>query len=685
MLLDQPTLNIDLETKSRIDLRNIGLDVYSRDPSTKVLMAAYRTRCRKRGMGDMKQWFPHLGPMPNELEDNLLDERVRKIAFNAAFEIGMFNNCLGMNIDHRQWYCTMIMGLACSLPGKLEHLMKVLLPHRPEFHKDPEGERLIRLFSYPNSKATHESHPADWVSYARYNRQDVVAETKAFDILLPYLRDYMEELFDDWHMDYEINQRGMPVDYALVDAANKMYKEVKHEYTERLRELTGLENPNSTAQIQPWLEHRGYPFASIKKDRVKIAMRDFELDMEDIAHKALTLRLESTKTSIKKFDKIKQSSVGGRIRNLYQFLGASRTGRWGGRIVQWQNVPRIIKEVAKMLDAARDFLLEGDRVNIELFFGKALNVISSLIRTVVKAPEGRKLVVADLSAIELCVIAWLTDCKYWLKVLAEGKDPYKSFGVHLFNKAYEELTKQERDDSKPAVLGAGYRMGGGTLKGTYPDQYKTGLWGYAENMGIRLSRDLSKRAVKIFRDLSPEIKQSWYDYENAAMHCIRTHESVTVGPITFDIMKPFLRVRLPSGRCLFYCRPRIEMVTIMVGDDETGEEVPWTKETITFEQTDQKTKQWVRRSTHGGVLIENFVQAIARDILMFGMQNAERAGFETIGSVHDELITEVDENDPFLNLDYLIECMTSKKMRPVWAKDIPIKAAGYESKFYKKD
>ena len=683
-MLQQTTCNIDVETSSRLDLTEVGADAYFNHPSTKLLMVAWKFRDPDFGPGKMQQWFPHLEPMPDALRSALTDPKIRKVAFNAAFEIDAFRILCGVDTPPEQWYDTMLMANACAMPSNLGGLMEVLLPHKPQFHKDKKGDALMRKFSYPNHKATWETHPVEFSEYAAYNRQDVVAEMKGFDVLLPYLETQMAELHHDWCLDWKINKLGLPIDEALADAALSMYDTIKAEFMAKLRKITGLGNPNSPKQLKEWLEPRGYPFESLGKDRVKTALIDFDLEIDLDAQEALRLRLDSTKSSILKFLKLKKAAVRGRMRNMFQFLGASRTGRWGGRLVQWQNVPRPWKGVAKYLREARQMLLDGDRESIEMLFDKTLEVMASLIRTVVKAPRGRKLVVADLSAIELCVVAWLTDCKFWLQVLAEGKDPYKAFGVYLWGVAYELLTKQQRDDSKPAVLGCAYRLGGGMVKGVYPDTHKTGLLGYAANLGVFLTQKFCKKAVKVYRELSKEVVDHWYKYDDAAMECVNTGQTVVVGPITFDLKKPYLRVRLPSGRYLFYCRPRIEMTTIMVPDEETGEERAWTKESVTFEQKDQQTGKWVRRTTHGGVFMENFVQAIARDILMFGMRNADNAGFSIIGHVHDEIICEEDKAGE-LGLDQLIHCMTAVELRPKWAKKIPIKTAGYENDFYKKD
>ncbi len=680
-------LDIDFETASKVDLKKVGLDVYSRHKSTHVLIMAW-----KLNDGPINIWLPHLGPMPVKLREMIGDKSIRKIAHNAAFEIAIFNNTLSIYTTPDQWYCTQVMALSLGLPAALAQLMRDALKTDAKYWKDPEGDRLMRLFSFPNSKATHESHPVEFAKYVEYCRQDVAAEAKAFSILKKYTP-YMGTLFDEWVIDQEINANGVPVDYEFIDGALDIVDKTKAEYLVELQELTGLKKPGAWQQLLPWVRARGYPFESIKKDRALIALNDFDFEIDLDAQKALRLRMESNKTSVAKYASFKAAAVGRRVRNMFQFFGAARTGRWGGRLVQVHNLPRP-GEFEKFLRELRDMILDADLESLKFYFGKPLEALSASLRSTIAAPAGKKLVVADLAAIELCVIAWLTGCKFWLDVLDKKLDPYKAFGVHLFRKAYDLITKKERTDSKPAVLGSGYRMGGGELRGVYPDQHRTGLWGYAQNMGIDLSRKQSHEATTIYRDLSPEVKEFWYAIENATMDAIRTLEPQRAGMLVIDMKRPFLRIRLPSGRYLFYCRPRIEEVVVLTGRmvsmdpkqfDEFGDEVlteeSFKKWSMTFEGMDQTTNKWRRTSTHGGVLTENVVQAIARDVLMAGIKNAHKRGFEVVGHVHDEIIALQDE-DGDLGVEELIACMTDM---PGWAATLPISAAGYENDFYKKD
>src|SRR5690606_17245016 len=288
------------------------------------------------------------------------------------------------------------------------------------------------------------------------------------------------------------------------------------------------------------------------------------------------------------------------------------------------------------------------------------DVLSTLLRSAFCAPDGYKFVIADLSAIESRVIGWLARCETLLNVFREGKDAYKAFAVHLFKKPYEEITKQERNDAKAPVLGGGYRLGGGDLVGEYPDQKKTGLWGYAENMGIELTKEECHRAVQVFRETYPEIVQLWYDLENAVSRVMSGEGPQRVGPVTFALKPPFLLARLPSGRRLFYCRPKMERKTRTWPDGRKT-----TKLQLTYEGIHQTTKKWVRMDTHGGKLVENLVQAIANDILRHGLRKADAAGFPIVLHVHDEIGALVRRNDPKLTVHALEACMTDP---PAWAK-----------------
>lgn len=621
----------DFETRSKVDLKKVGVDNYARHPSTRVLMLALAVDDGPAGL-----WELHKRPaVPLSLRALIDDPNATFVAHNAAFERAIFKHVLDVDIPPHRWICTMAMAYSLALPGALDQLTRDALKLKGDFQKIGDGKRYIQIFCKPrpknhvSAKNPHEfndwdTHPEEWNLFGVYCRRDVVAERKVFLLLRKFFPN-LDETFDLWAYDQQINDSGFPLDLDLIDGAIALAKEAKTRLKREMIELSGLSNPGSTPQALAWLRERGYPFASIKKDRVKIAIVDFGDHMTEEALQFLTLRANANKTSVKKFDAMLRAVADdGILRNTLQFCGAGRTGRWAGRVAQLQNLPRPMKRIEKHLDYVRQLIRDCDYDTLELLFGNVLDVLVSSIRSAIIAPPGKILNVCDLSAIELCVLAWISGCEFWLDVLKKKLDPYKAFGVHYLGKPYEQISKDERNECKPAALGAGYRLGGGELRGQYPDQIKTGLWGYAASMGVELSQAQSKRAVAVYRDLSPEIKQMWYDLENAARDCIKDQQPRQVGDFTFDIRAPFMRIRLPSGRYLFYCRPQVKLVRTPLYErdedgniryDSYGEPIPelddngrpkfMEKGQVSYEGVHQTTKAWVRIETHGGKLIEN--------------------------------------------------------------------------------
>lgn len=668
-------LHIDLETYSKVDLKECGLRRYSRDSTSKILMANYAFDDGPVNLIEM-----HRRSLPKALIEAFRDPQVKKIAHNAQFEIEMIENVWGIPLDRSQWWCTMVMALSLGLPAQLGQLAKDALKLPPRYQKDKRGDALMKMFSFPNSKATPDTHPKEWEEYCQYGSQDVVTEQKVYKILRAYIPN-PDALFREWVLDQKINAAGLPVDTLFIESAQAIAERAKKEFAEKMYEATWLLNPNSTQQLLPWLRDRGYPFSELRKNRVEIALREHGDQIDGEAKSVLKMRLQSNKTSTSKFAAIKRSSYKGRLCNTFQFMGAAATGRYAGRILG-QNMPRPWKGCEAHLEAVRNMIAEDDYDGLVDFFGQPLECVVSSIRSSIAAPRGKKLVVADLSSIELVVIAWLTNCKFWLDVVHSGKDAYKAFAEQWLKVPYEEVEKWQRSLCKPPALGCGYRMGPGreVLNTKTKDYEKTGLWGYAANMAVEMSKEQCKEAVKIYRALSPEVVQSWYDLQSAAMECVMTKEPQRVGMLYFDYKRPFLRMRLPSGRYIHYCAPRIEMVEIEY-ENEDGEIVKEKKKGLTYERLSQTSKKWVRRANHGGRFIEQAVQGIARDILQVGLTAADKAGFEVVGHYHDEILTLVDRDGP-LGLEELIDCMTTM---PGWAKTMMVGAAGYESLFYKKD
>lgn len=673
-------LSIDLETASDLDLFKYGLDNYSRN--ARILMCAYAYDNEP-----VKLWQAHQGRMPADLREGLLDPTIQKHAFNAQFERVMLSRCLGIDIPIRQWRDTMVQALYLSLPGRLADAGPVVGIDEDK-QKLSEGKRLIRKFCQPRRPtkdkpwtwANWETDPEDWALFCRYCKNDVEAERAIAKKLANFpVPDSEWEL---WYFDQEVNDRGLPVDMQLVDNAISMVEREKKRLGNQLREMTGLRNPMSTSQFQEWAAARGYPFGNIRKGSIQRALNDY--DLSDELKNALDVRQWANKKSVEKFRVIKNmTGPDNRLRYQLQFYGAQRTGRWAGRGVQPHNLPRGLKQIEKHLDQATEMIRTGDYDGLYFEFGNPLGVLSSCIRSAFRAPDGTRFVVADLNAIETRGAAWVAGCKKIIDEFNAGMCPYLSFAVYLYGQSYESLEheykvlgkSEKRTNSKPGKLGCVYALGGGELaKDKNGDLIKTGLWGYAESLGVKLSKELCHDAVRVFREAYPEFVEIWNRLNEAAMETIITRRPQRVGAFEFDIKAPCLRIKLPSGRHLHYIRPKIEMKTFK------GREGPYERRVVTYEGVDQKTKHWGRVSTHGGRWIENIVQAISRDILAHGMLLAQRKGFVIVGHVHDECIAE-QPIGATQTVSLLEKCLSRKVP---WAPDLPLAAAGYDNDYYKK-
>lgn len=670
-------LRLDYETKSEVDIKKVGLDVYSAHPTTRILMAAYQF-----DNGSVSHWDHNDGRMPAELREALEDPSVQKRAFNAQFERVMTKRVAKIKTPVSSWRCTMATAYLQSFVGGLGDIgyqMGLPLEHL----KDKNGMRLIRMFSMPQKITKNQPHvwrdcltdPDDWEMFCQYNIQDVIAEAE-IDIRLSKF-DIPESEWHLYHLDQLINDRGLPIDTRFASNADDMAIRRKAELADRLRVITGLSNPNSTQQILPWLHERGYPFDDLRKDTVSKVLREAEDTLDATAVTALKVRQDASRTSVAKYTAIK-SAVGpnDRFRFAFQFAGATRTARWAGRRVQVQNLPRTPKSIEpdgkdiSKLAFTTELIRRNDYDGLGLMIGEHMNALVGCIRSAIRAPDGYELRVCDLASIETCVIAWLAGCVRLLSVIRGGKDAYKDFATVLYAKDYEDVTKGERSNAKPAVLGSGYRLGGGDLR----DGKRTGLWGYAENMGIEMDRDTAHKATQLFRETYHEIPQLWYDLERVVSRVLKTGVVQTCGPLTFRYERPYMTVELPSGRKMYYFKPKIISVVPPWGGEP--------RKNFSYMGQQQGTGKWVRLTSHGGKLVENFVQAIARDILREGLFAAHKAGFYIVGHVHDEIITMQPISDTVHTVEALGEYMTRKLH---WCPDLPLGAAGWAGPFYMKD
>ncbi len=710
-------LHLDYETRSNLDLRVVGVDRYSTDPSTKVLMASFKINDEKT-----QQWVPAEGEcMPSDLKQALHDPEVTKIGFNVQFERWITKKVLGIENPVESWKCSMALAYMFSFVGGLDDIAKQMnLKHK----KHEGGVRLIRMFCGPNKPNKTQpfvwrdnlTDPEDWETFKGYNIGDTDADYELWTKLNRF--DVPEWRWDMYHIDQIINDRGLPINREFVQNALEIAKRRKTELISEQNRITKLQNSNSNAQFLPWAKDRGYWFDDLQKDTVAKVLAEEEQEvanpsqtyvwaekkfvttsfpdakidslgrvngnaiLTDGCRAVLRMRAASSKTSTTKYDAcIRGLADDDRLRHCFQFAGASRTNRWAGRKIQPQNLGRTPKWLEPesyinfdRLDYCNQLIQNGCYEALGLFAGEQMDAVAGCVRSCIQASAGKVLVVCDLASIESVCIFWLTDCNKGLDVFNAGKDIYKAFAVDLFHKPYDEINKGERGIAKPGVLGAGYRLSGGELR----DGKKTGLWGYAEAMGVHMTCEQAQATVNVFRETYAEIPAAWYAIENAIAKALRNGGRIVKWKkLTFQVKKPFLVVTLPSGRPMYYYKARVEQVDAVsrAGND-------YKKDIISYMGKNQITTQWERIESHGGKFIENFVQAIAMDLLACGLYLCHKDGFYIVGHVHDEIISEEDEQDTYHTWQRKRKHMVA---RPWWAPGIPLDAAGYQARVYRKD
>lgn len=681
-------LSLDFETRGRLDLRKVGLDAYTADPSFQVLMAAYRI-----DQEPLQHWEVHERPIPADLRDALLDPNVHKWAFNAAFERVVTKRGLGLDTPYEGWRCGMVLAYMRSFVGGLADVGEQLGVSADK-QKDKIGKQLISLFCQPQriTKANrHEwrdwnTDPDRWDQFCEYNKQDLVAEEAIRDRLAPF-----PTLEDEWAfycLDQIVNDRGMPVDLDFVRNVKAMSDRRRDELLREMETITGLENANSVSQLLPWLQARGYPYDDIRKESVQKALnRVDELwgGTEAPIVSVLQRRLWAARTSTKKADAaLATVGEGSRIRHMYQFAGASRTSRFSGKGVQPQNLartPKVFEDISA-LDCATNLIRRGDYESCSLYVDEPMMMFSGCMRGMFRG----EFHVCDYSSIESVGLAWIARCESMLDVFREKRDIYKDFASRIYKKPYEEITPAERQVAKPGALGCGYRLGPGKTV----DGHKTGLLAYAESMGVELSQDEAEKVVKTFRDTYPEVKQLWYDCEEAVQYVIKKRRPYNVGYLCFDMRSPYLVIRLPSGRHLYYYLPRLERR--IVATDRVrrvyekghfvGEEIEtYERVVMTYMGRNQKKNKWERLEAHGGIVVENVTQALCRDILKVGMQRVHADGFNIVGHAHDEIIAISRKGDNYYNWQRMRELMT----QPIeWAPGFPLGANGWKGEYYRK-
>lgn len=706
--MKQRDLHHDYETFCEIDLPKVGVSKYAKHPSCEVLMCSWAWD----DDGPIKQWVPaEIGePIPAELEDGLLDERVTKHAWNSQFERNIAKHVLGIDIPIPTWRDPMVLAFSLSLPGKLEKVGPIINLEGDNL-KDSRGRALINKFTKPRKPTKTKKHlradwvtdPEDWQDFLLYNRRDTGSERAAWRRLRRYGMPPWE--WELWFADQEINEAGIPINMGMVNNALDLYHQLLAVRMRRLVEITGLDNPNSVAQLLPWLQGQGYSFDDLKAGHVRRAAAKVEAEIAagmggprlERLLEALEIRVETAKTSVKKYDALAEVvDEEGLFRHAFQFAGAGRTWRWAGRKVQYHNAPRPPPYLEKSQEFVAQMVECLDAESFEIVFtskvqdtGRGvvkrspIDALATGVRPAVQAPDGWVFVDADLNAIENRVLGYMAQDKKILRVFENNLDPYVDFSTYMLGGTYEERwneykvleNKGPRTLSKPAVLGCGYQLGPGE---EYENEKTgeieaTGLLGYAWNMGVtQFTKEQSVLAVRVWRETFEDCVEFWYRIEAAAKRCVRTGKRVDCWPVTFDRKGPFLRMILPSGRALHYVRPRLEERMMKWGKEKT---------VIVYDSLNDKN-QWVPTPTSPGKLTENGDQAISRDLLAHGIMLARKEGLDVRLHVHDQIVAMIPERQANWGLATLLDCM---KTRPDWAPYIPLGAAGAINKYFVKD
>lgn len=657
-------LSIDLETFSSVPIAKAGAQKYIASPDFEILLFAYSLNGAPPVCCDIAQG-EHL---PDWVLDALCDPQCLKHAYNAAFEWGCLSKFMGRQLPPEQWCCTMFHGLYAGYPAGLDAAGRALgLPE--DKRKLSTGKALIRYFCVPctptksngGRRRNLPNHdPARWELFKEYNAQDVTTEMEIERRLsLITVPDWLQR---QWETDLLINARGVAVDMEMVSGALEIGATVRERLTQEAVRISGLNNPNSVQQLSAWLEQEtGEEVTDLRKDTVAKMIAQAP-DIPGV-QRMLEIRQELGKTSTKKYDAIEQAVCpDGRVRGLLQFYGANRTGRWAGRLVQVQNLPRTYTQP---LELARNLVKQRKLDNLRLIYGSVPDTLSQLIRTAFVASDGNVLIDADFSAIEARVISWLAGEQWRLEVFKTHGKIYEASASQMFGVPIERIKKGNpeyalRQKGKVAELALGYQGGAGAL-------INMG----ALDMGI--PEDDLPDIVQRWRDTNKRICDLWYKMNSAAVEAISTGCSVGVGRLLvsceYDAAHEveYLTVLLPSGRKLYYNSPQI-------GENK------WGGPSISYMGMDQTTKKWKRIETYGGKLVENCVQAVARDCLAQAIENLEKEGLPVVFHIHDEVV--IDCRADTATLDDVVNIMS----RPIpWAPGLPLNADGWVGGFFKKD
>ena len=641
-------LSIDIETFSDIDLIKCGVYKYADSPAFEILLFSYSIDDGEIHIVDLVRGEE----LPDEITEAIKSDTVIKTAFNAQFERVCLSKHLGILLDPSSWYCTAVQAAELSLPSSLADVGAALGLER---QKMTEGKELIKYFcvsckpTKSNGGRTRmpKDAPEKWALFKEYCKRDVDVERQIAKKLEMYPISESEHRL--YVLDQRINDRGVLVDLSLAQQAIKINSIQTAVATEQAYTLTGLENPNSVAQLKDWLIENGVEIDSLSKKAVAALADETDGDIQEMLH----LRLLMSKTSVKKYEAVMRSVCkDNRVRGMMRFCGASRTGRWSGNILQPQNLPQ---NHLPDLTLARDIVKDGDFEMLDMTFGNVPNVLSELIRTVLIPKQNHRFIVADFSAIEARVLSWLAGEQWRLDTFRNGGDIYCASASQMFRVPVEKhgVNGHLRQKGKISELACGYGGSVGALKNMG-----------AVEMGV--PEDELQGLINDWRNANPHIVKLWTEVGNTAMKAIKEKTIVSLGKLVFMYERGILFIRLPSGRRLSYIKPRI-------GTNRFG------GDSITYMGV-SASKKWERLETFGGKLVENIVQAIARDLLASAMMNVANAGYDIVFHVHDEIIAEVPDGQG--SVDEMCMLMS---INPDWADGIPLSADGYECEYYRKD
>lgn len=653
---------IDIETYSSVDIGEAGAYKYIESPDFEILIIGYAIDDGPVIIVDLAQGEE----IPEELEEALLSDEYLKVAHNAVFERRGFKR-VGFDIPIEQWYCTAVKSAYCGLPISLDSVSKAL---DLQDKKLDTGKALIKYFSCPCRPTkingmrirNYPKHaPAKWEMYKEYNMYDVLAEREIYKRLEQYeIPDIERKLYV---IDQIINDAGIEVDLELAKSAIYVNTEYTEELTKLVKQLTGLENPNSTAQIKSWIKHKtGLDIESLNKAEMPNVYKAVE--KYDEVKRVLDIRKSLSKTSIKKYYAMLNCAMSdNRARGMFQFYGANRTGRWAGRLVQLQNLSK--NHVAN-IEIPRELVRNRDIDAIEMLYGDVSDILSQLVRTAFIAPKGKLLAVADFSAIEARVISWLANEKWRMDVFHGDGKIYEATGAKMFNVPISAITKgsELRQKSKISELALGYEGSLGALR-------RMG----GEQMGLSDVEMMS--LVRKWRSANTAIVDMWHELDDASKESVKYHRSLTCTDrsLVFETDDNYMTILLPSGRKLFYNSPCFKEKALSKRSSNT-------MKSLFYMGLNQETKQWTLIDTYGGKLTENCVQAIARDLLGNAMINVVEAGYTIVAHIHDEILVEVPKENAKEHYDKIVELMSTP---PYWALDLPLKADGYITPFYLKD